>query len=295
MNTNAPHIFNQHQPRLNFVGIDLETTGLDLSRDRIVQFAAVCKGLESLCININPECIIPKEASEVHKLTNESLKDAPTLRDALPTVMGAVALSLQPQNVLVGYRIRQYDWPLLQAQLAELGHIGPTLMMVDVYDLMCWEHRNLGKRRLVDMAAFYGVEFEGEAHNALADINATMALLEAFRARNTLDRGWCLGQERPKHAIPDDLKGDVMLVRMAILAGIRCDAEYSAWGRYLYRDRDSWAEGGPLRLGFGKYCGHTLGEVFDTDRRYCTWFIENCLGDANSATQKIFRQAWGMS
>ena len=53
MNT-IPHIFNQHQPRMNFIGIDLETTGLDLSRDRIVQFAAVCKGLESICVNINP-------------------------------------------------------------------------------------------------------------------------------------------------------------------------------------------------------------------------------------------------
>lgn len=279
MNT-TPHIFNQHQPRMNFIGIDLETTGLDLSRDRIVQFAAVCKGLESICVNINPECVIPKEASEVHKLTNESLKDAPTLRDALPTVMGAVALSLQPQNVLVGYRIRQYDWPLLQAQLAELGHIGPTPMMVDVYDLVCWEHRNLAKRRLVDMAAFYGVEFEGDAHNALADITATMALLEAFRARLN---------------IPHDLKGDMLLVRMATLAGIRCDAEHSAWGRFLYRDRDSWAEGGPLRLGFGKYCGNTLAEVLEKDRRYCTWFVENCLSDANSATQKIFRQAWGMA
>ena len=279
MNT-TPHIFNQHLPRMNFIGIDLETTGLDLSRDRIVQFAAVCKGLEGICVNINPECVIPKEASEVHKLTNESLKDAPTLRDALPTIMGAVALSLQPQNALFGYRIRQYDWPMLQAHLAELGHIGPTPMMVDVYDLMCWEHRNLAKRRLVDMAAFYGVEFEGEAHNALADITATMALLEAFRARLN---------------IPHDLKGDMLLVRMATLAGIRCDAEHSAWGRFLYRDRDSWAEGGPLRLGFGKYCGHTLAEVLEKDRRYCTWFVENCLSDVNSATQKIFRQAWGMS
>ena len=277
---NTPHIFNQHLPRMNFIGIDLETTGLDLSRDRIVQFAAVCKGLESLCININPECAIPKEASAIHKLTNESVKDAPTLRDSLSTVMGAVALSLQPQNALVGYRIRQFDWPLLQAQLAELGHIGPTPMMVDVYDLMCWEHRNLAKRSLVDMAVYYGVELEGEAHIALAYINATMALLEAFRARLN---------------IPNDLKGDMLLVRMATLAGIRCDAEHSAWGRFLYRDRDSWAEGGPLRLGFGKYCGHTLAEVLDKDRRYCTWFIENCLGDANSATQKIFRQAWGMA
>ena len=279
MNT-TPHIFNQHQPRMNFIGIDLETTGLDLSRDRIVQFAAVCKGLEGICVNINPECVIPKEASEVHKLTNESLKDAPTLRDALPTIMGAVALSLQPQNALFGYRIRQYDWPMLQAHLAELGHIGPTPMMVDVYDLMCWEHRNLAKRRLVDMAAFYGVEFEGDAHNALADITATMALLEAFRARLS---------------IPSDLKGDMLLVRMSVLAGVRCDAEHSAWGHYLYRDREAWSEGGPLRLGFGKYCGNTLTEVLEKDRRYCTWFVENCMGDANSATQKIFRQAWGMA
>lgn len=280
MNTNAPHIFNQHQPRMNFVGIDLETTGLDLSRDRIVQFAAVCKGLESLCININPECVIPKEASDIHKLTNESLKDAPTLRDALPTVMGAVALSLQPQNVLAGYRIRQYDWPLLQAQLAELGHIGPTPMIVDVYDLMCWQHRDQPKRRLVDMTDFYDVAFEGEAHNALTDINATMALLEAFRARLS---------------ISNDLQGDMLLVRLSVLAGVRCDAEYSAWGRYLYRDRDSWAEGGPLRLGFGKYCGHTLSEVLDSDRRYCTWFIENCMAGAPDAARKILRATWGMS
>ena len=279
MNT-TPHIFNQHQPRMNFIGIDLETTGLDLSRDRIVQFAAVCKGLESICVNINPECVIPKEASEVHKLTNESVKDAPTLRDSLSTVMGAVALSLQPQNALVGYRIRQFDWPMLQVQLAELGHIGPTPMIVDVYDLMCWQHRDLSKRRLVDMADFYGVPYEGDAHNALADITATMALLEAFRQ---------------KHEIADDFKGDMRLVRMATLAGIRCDAEYSAWGRYLYRDREAWSSGGPLRLGLGKYCGNTLAEVLEKDRRYCTWFAENCFDGAPEAARKLILHAWGMA
>ena len=120
-----------------------------------MQFAAVCKGPESICVNINPECVIPKKRARFTSSPTRVSKDAPTLRDALPTIMGAVALSLQPQNALFGYRIRQYDWPMLQAHLAELGHIGPTPMMVDVYDLdVLGSIATLPSVALVDMAAF---------------------------------------------------------------------------------------------------------------------------------------------
>ena len=107
-----------------------------------------------------------------------------------------------------------------------------------------------------------------------------MALLEAFRQ---------------KHEIADDFKGDMLLVRMATLAGIRCDAEYLAWGRYLYRDREAWSSGGPLRLGLGKYCGNTLAEVLEKDHRYCTWFAENCFDGAPEAARKLILHAWGMA
>ena len=51
----------------------------------------------------------------------------------------------------------------------------------------------------------------------------------------------------------------------------------------------------PLRLGFGKYCGNTLAEVLEKDRRYCTWFAENCFDGAPEAARKLILHAWGMA
>ena len=79
------------------------------------------------------------------------------------------------------------------------------------------------------------------------------------------------------------------------VSGHPCDAEHSAWGRFSTAIGIRGLKVDRYGLASGKYCGHTLAEVLDKDRRYCTWFVENCLSDANSATQKIFRQTWGMA
>lgn len=272
------HIFNQPTPRLRLVGLDLETTGLDVSRDQIVQFAAICEGLDDLDLKINPQCEIPVEASNIHHLTNEALKDAPTFKQLLPQILGVTQLATQPGSALFGYRVRQFDWPMLQSHLATEGFVGPTPMIIDVYDLMCWAHREQPSRKLSDMVALYDLSFNGDAHNAVVDIHATHAILGAFRYAT---------------GIPDTFAGDMQLARIATLAAIRCDAEYSAFGRYLYRDRATWGKPDNFfRLGFGKHCGEPLEALAKDQPGYCRWLVSNVVPSMPEAAQRVIRQAW---
>lgn len=85
---------------------------------------------------------------------------------------------------------------------------------------------------------------------------------------------------RQRLSIPDTHAGDLNLLRLAQIAAIRVDAEYSQYQHYVYRCRDSWdAERPVYRLGFGKYCGRLLGELRERETGYWRWLLENVRSD----------------
>jgi len=316
--TNNTHLFNQREKRALFVGLDLETTGTDPSRARIVQFASVaqCPGFlppEGTVANflLDPGCAIPACATAVHGITDEMVRGKLTFDQNLPQLMQLLHMATQPGAIVTGYNVRRYDWPLLQHALAERGVIVPTPTFVDVCDLVGWYYRHLPSRKLTAVAEHLGVGFaEGanrsapsvghvlfvhpygkgdhveaqaapdRAHDALGDVNKTFQVLA--KIRQALD-------------LADNMAGDVELIRLSTLASIRLDAEYGQYRHYIYRDRDRWdAEDAPFRLGFavqGKHCGELLTDVWRDNRSLWDWLQRKVVPESPPSVKEEFRRA----
>ncbi|MGD1981043.1 MAG: 3'-5' exonuclease, partial [Flavobacteriaceae bacterium] len=95
---------------------DLETTGTDISKDRIVEIAVLKLHpdgtKETLELRVNPEMPIPPEVSAVHGITNEMVADAPTFKQQSQKVYGFIK-----GCDLAGFNSDRFDIPLLVEEL----------------------------------------------------------------------------------------------------------------------------------------------------------------------------------
>lgn len=156
------------------VFFDLETTGLDLSKDRALSIATLKIDLEGKTeekkILINPEMAIPKEASDIHGITDEMVADAPTFKQI------SKSLFIYFENCdIAGFNSDYYDVPLLMKEFSRCGIEFPTweLNLVDVLKF----ERMLNSNKLEEVYLRYtGKALEG-AHDALNDIRATFEIL----------------------------------------------------------------------------------------------------------------------
>jgi DNA polymerase-3 subunit epsilon len=98
-----------------FVYFDLETTGLDVTNDRIVSVAASCCENKFYSL-VNPTIPIPRGASNVHKIYDEHVVVAPTWADVAPRLFEFVAKHGGPRPALVAYNGNRFDFPLLVAE-----------------------------------------------------------------------------------------------------------------------------------------------------------------------------------
>lgn len=297
--TNAEHIFNQREQRLLQIGIDLETTGTDPSRARVVQFASIarCPGWLLAPIEerflVDPGCPIPPSATAVHKLTDDMVRGQPTLADYAPRLVETLSRAGSPGACIVGYNARRYDLPLLtHALAATAGVIGPAPMIIDVYDLVMWHCRGFRSRKLWDVAEVLGVAQEPTVlfdasgsqsseperpHDALSDIRVMFRVLDALRQRM---------------GIPDTMQGDLNLLRIAMVAAVRIDAEYNQFAHFVYRDRDTWdSDSAVFRLGFGKFSGRELRELRETEPGYCRFLERDVIPRMPIGAVKAFGDA----
>ncbi|MBS1598653.1 MAG: 3'-5' exoribonuclease [Bacteroidetes bacterium] len=156
--------------------IDLETTGTNLSTDRIVEIAIIRvlpDGSTSVKHKlINPEISIPKSSSDIHGITNEQVKDAQTFKQA------ANELKQFLDNCdLAGYNSNRFDIPLLVEEFLRVGMEFDTKgrKLLDVQRIF----HMMEQRTLSAAYRFYcNKNLEG-AHGAHADAAATWEVLEA--------------------------------------------------------------------------------------------------------------------
>ncbi len=158
------------------VVFDLETTGIDVEKDRIVQIALIRvepdgarDEWESL---VNPEQPIPAESTAIHGISDDDVRDAPTFSQLRAEVEERLAGA-----DLAGFNSIRFDQPLLEAELVRAGG-KPDFQGVRHLDAMrifhTMEPRNLG--------AAYRLYCDEElvgAHGALADSRATLEVLDA--------------------------------------------------------------------------------------------------------------------
>lgn len=178
--------YSKHKFKLDktLAVFDLETTGPDPAKDRIVSIAVTFLLKEGIRIDkyalVDPGIPIPKDASDVHGITDEMVAGKPMFK--------AIASSLHEQMTgcdLAGFNIKGFDIALLAEEFNRVGLDWPqkSSRIFDAMGIFC----NMERRRLQDAVKFYcGREIE-DAHNAQADVLSTIDVLEAQIERYSLD------------------------------------------------------------------------------------------------------------
>lgn len=155
---------------------DLETTGIDVARDRIVEISIVKVypngNQESRTWLVNPTIPIPPQATAVHGISNEKVAQEPTFKELAPQIHAMIK-----DSDLAGYNSDRFDIPLLAEELlrAEVDFDMKNRVAVDVQTIF---HKK-EERTLSAAYRFYCNQTLDNAHSAEADTKATFEILKA--------------------------------------------------------------------------------------------------------------------
>ena len=219
---------------------DLETTGIDVGKDRIVEisiFKVFPNGnKESKTWLVNPTIPIPAQTTAVHGITNEKVANEPTF----------VELSSQIYNMikdsdLAGYNSDRFDIPLLAEEMLRAGVDFDMKNRVSV-DVQTIFHKK-EERTLSAALKFYCGKNLENAHSAEADTMATYEIL--------------LGQLERYPDLQNDMKA------LSEYTTRKKSVDFA--GMIVMNDK------GQEMFSFGKYKNVLVDDVFDKDPGYFGW------------------------
>jgi DNA polymerase-3 subunit epsilon len=239
------------------VVFDLETTGVQVSTDRILEISLLKvhpDGTRELHTErFNPGCPIPPEVSEVHGIRDQDVAGMPAFSER------AAWLNTWISNCdLAGYNSNRFDVPLLVEEFLRAGIVfDENRRYVDVQRIFT----QMEKRTLEAAVRFYCHRALENAHSAEADTLATWDVLEA-----QLDR------------YAEELEPDV-----AFLERFTTEEEYVDFGRRMIY------QNGVEVFHFGKHKGRAVEEVFEREPSYYDWMLK---GDFPAHTKLKLKQIW---
>ena len=233
---------------------DIESTGLNVASDRIVEICAVKVmpngDQEIKTRRLNPTIPISPEAQAVHGISNEDVKDCPTFKE----IAKSLAKWMEGCD-FAGYNSIKFDIPLLAEEFLRVG-IDFDFRKRNLVDVQNIFHK-LEQRTLSAAYKFYCQKDLENAHSAEADTLATYEIL-----KSQLDR------------YPNDLQNDVkMLAEFSTRSKL---VDYA--GRIVLNDKDQ------PTINFGKHKGKTVEEVLLKEPSYYAWIMN---GDFTLDTKKV--------
>lgn len=221
--------------------IDLETTGVNLGTDRIVEIAIIKilpDGNKSVKRKIiNPEMPIPKASTECHGITDEMVKDAPTFAQTAQELK-----QMLDGCDLAGYNSNRFDIPLLVEEFLRSGveFDMKGRKMVDVQNIF----HKMEQRTLTAAYKFYCNKSLEDAHSAEADATATYEVLLA---------------QLEKYP---ELGNNIDSINKAI--GEEVIVDFAR--RFIMVD-------GVEVFNFGKYKGQSVAELLKKEPQYYDWMM----------------------
>ena len=221
---------------------DLEATGLNISKERIVAIAIIKlhpNGIEERFYSlVNPEMHIPDDVIKIHHITNEDVKDAPTFAALASTIETFIG-----DSDLVGYNSNKFDIPLLAEEFARISSSFDLSKrkFVDVQNIF----HKMEQRTLAAAVQFYCKKELTNWHDAMVDTEATLDVLKA-----QLD------------------KYPTLEKNIDFLSKFSQQSEFVDFAGRLSRN-----DKGDCTYNFGKHKGKSIQEVQAIEPGYYSWFI----------------------
>ena len=233
---------------------DLETTGTNILRDRIVEISIIKLMPDGQKYEktrrLNPEMPIPTEATAIHHITDEMVANEPTFREIAPGLLASIS-----GCDIAGFNSNRFDIPLLDAEFERAG-IDFDLSKARFIDVQTIFHKKEPRTLVAAYKYYCNADLVG-AHGALADTRATMEVLLAQLERY------------------DDLPTEVNALSDFATPNKNVDLQ----GRLIYDDQHREV------INFGKYKGQLAEEVLSRDPGYYNWIMQ---GDFPRNTKQAF-------
>ena len=224
------------------VFFDLETTGTDPAKDKIVELAFVKLTpdgkREKLTKRINPGIPIPPEVTKIHGITDEDVKNCPTFKQVAHQLFDWIK-----GCDLGGYNSAKFDLPMLAEEFLRVGiNVDFTERNnIDVQQIFF----KMESRTLSAAYLFYCQKNLENAHSAEADINATVEILDAQLEKYT------------------ELSTDVQTLHQFLNT-----EEYVDYARRIVMK-----DGHPV-FNFGKHKGRKVEDIFNSEPQYYDWMMQ---------------------
>ncbi|WP_340065396.1 exonuclease domain-containing protein [Ascidiimonas aurantiaca] len=221
---------------------DLETTGTDVAKDRIVEISILKLypngNKESKTWLVNPGVSIPEYATAVHGITNEKVANEPTFKDLSRQVYNMIK-----DSDLAGYNSDRFDIPLLAEEMlrADIDFDMKNRVSVDVQTIF----HKMEKRTLGAAYQFYCQKDLKDAHSAEADTMATYEVLKAQLERY------------------NELENDIKF--LSDFTNRKNAADFAG---FIVYDKE-----GSEVFSFGKHKGKKVEKVLDEEPGYFGWLI----------------------
>ena len=242
--------------RLNLIRplvfFDLETTGVNVAKDRIVEISylkIMPDGTEeNNTWRVNPQIPIPKQATAIHGITDEDVKDCPVFNDLARNLAERIE-----GCDLAGFNSNRFDIPLLSEEFFRAG------MEINLNNRKCIDvltiYHKMEPRNLKMAYKYYCGKELADAHKAENDTRAAYEVLLA-----QIDRY-------------PELENDVEAL-----------SKFSAFTNYIdYAGRLIYNDNGDAVFNFGKYKGQLVAETLKRDTGYYSWIMQ---GDFSLDTKK---------
>ena len=221
---------------------DLETTGMSITNDRIVEMAVIklypSEKIEKKVWLINPQIPIPKEVSAIHGITDQMVSDAPSFKQ-----LSKLIYSFIKGCDLAGYNSDRFDIPLLIEELlrSEINFDTKNLKTIDVQTIF----HKMEQRNLSAALEFYCDKKIEKAHSAAVDTQATYDVLMA-----QLDRY-------------DNLEPNI-----SFLNDFTTRKKSVDFAGYIILNKE-----GKECFSFGKHKGKTVQEILEKEPGYFGWLL----------------------
>ncbi|MBP1542150.1 MAG: ribonuclease H-like domain-containing protein [Prevotella sp.] len=252
---------------------DLETTGLDLVKDRVIQLSYIKVYPDGKEVRgdelVNPEKEIPEMVVQLTGISNDDVKDKPTFKQ-----LAAKLSEVFSGSDIAGFNSNHFDVPLLAEEFLRAG-IDFDFSKCRLIDVQTIFHK-MERRNLAAAYKFYcghKMEDDFEAHRADQDTEATYRVLQGQLDYYTEEHQRALGEDPTERVLPNDMQA------LADFSKTNDNVDFA--GRIV------WADVKGVRtevFNFGKHKGVPVADVLRSDPGYYSWILN---GDFTYNTKQV--------